>query len=71
MRDGITFSLSEADRQRLSDIAAAPLSPQKHVWRTRIVLLSSDGFGTSAIMTATGKSKTCVWLRTGVQKGPR
>ena len=61
MRDGITFSLSEADRQRLSDIAAAPLSPQKHVWRTRIVLLSSDGLGTSAIMTATGKSKTCVW----------
>lgn len=61
MRDGITFSLSEADCQRLSDIAAAPLSPQKHVWRTRIVLLSSDGLGTSAIMTATGKSKTCVW----------
>ena len=26
MRDGITFSLSEADRQRLSDIAAAPLT---------------------------------------------
>ena len=61
MRDGITFSLSKADRQRLSDIAAAPLSPQKHVWRARIVLLSSDGLGTSAIMAATGKSKTCVW----------
>ena len=61
MRNGITFSLSEADRERLIGIVAAPLSPQKHVWRARIVLLSSDGFGTSAIMAATGKSKTCVW----------
>jgi len=61
MRNGITFSLSEADRERLSRIAAAPLSPQKHVWRARIILLSSDGLGTSAIMSATGKSKTCVW----------
>jgi transposase len=61
MRNGIGFTLSAADRQRLRDIAAAPLSPQKHVWRARIVLLSSDGLGTSAIMAATGKSKTCVW----------
>ena len=61
MRDGITFSVSQADRQRLSDIAAAPLSPHKHVWRARIVLLSSNGLGTWAIMAATGKLKTCVW----------
>ena len=61
VRDGITFSLSEADRQRLSDIVAAPLSPQKYVWRARIVLLSSNGLGTAAIMAAAGKSKTCVW----------
>ena len=27
----------------------------------RIVLLSADGVGTNAIMTATGKSKTTVW----------
>jgi len=60
-RNGITLSLSEADSQRLSGIVAAPLSPQKHVWRARIILLSSDGLGTSAIMSATGKSKTCVW----------
>jgi transposase len=57
----ITFSLSAADRQRLSAIAAAPQSLQKHVWRVRIVLLSGDGVGTSAIMAQTGKSKTCVW----------
>ncbi|KPF90686.1 hypothetical protein IP81_14695 [Novosphingobium sp. AAP83] len=36
-------------------IVAAPLSPQKHVWCARIVLLSSDGLGASAIMSSTGK----------------
>ena len=61
MRYGITFTLSAADRLRLCDVAAAPRSPQKHVWRARIVLLSDDGLGASAIMAATGKSKTCVW----------
>ncbi|EAV40702.1 hypothetical protein SIAM614_00632 [Stappia aggregata IAM 12614] len=61
MRTGITFTLSAADRQRLRDIAAAPCSLQKHVWRARFILLSDEGLGTSAIMEATGKSKTCVW----------
>ena len=61
MRNSITFSLSAADRQRLNAIAAGPQSRQKHVWRARIVLLSGDGLGTSAIMAQTGKSKTCVW----------
>ena len=61
MRNGIGFGLSAADRQRLRDIAAAPRSPQKHVWRARIVSLSDEGLGTSAIMAATAKSKTCVW----------
>jgi transposase len=36
-------------------------SPQKHVWRARIVLLSGDGLGTMAIMRAVGKGKTVVW----------
>ena len=61
MRNGIIFTLSAADCQRLNAIAAAPQSPQKHAWRARIVLLSGDGLGTSAIMAQTGKSKTCVW----------
>lgn len=61
MRTGIHFTLSRADRFRLEGIVAAPSSPQKHVWRSRIVLLSADGLGTSAIMATTGKSKTCVW----------
>jgi hypothetical protein len=48
----------------VSDCAALSRSlksPQKHVWRARIVLLSGEGQGTSAIMAATTKSKTCVW----------
>jgi len=61
MRTGISFTVSSADRLRLQSIVAAPQSPQKHVWRARIILLSDDGLGTSAIMAATGKSKTCVW----------
>src|SRR3546814_16993715 len=61
MRDGISFTVSADDRQRLRGIVADPKSPQKHVWRARIVLLSGEGRGTSAIMTETGKSKTCVW----------
>lgn len=61
MRDGIDFTVSASDRHRLEAIVSAPLSPQKHVWRARIILLSSDGLGTVAIVTATGKSKTCVW----------
>ena len=61
MRSGISFTVSSGDRQRLQAIVADPKSPQKHVWRARIVLLSGDGLGTSAIMAETGKSKTCVW----------
>src|SRR5207248_9428350 len=36
-------------------------SPQKHVWRARIILLTVAGPGTVEIMRRTGKSKTCVW----------
>ena len=61
MRSGISFTISSGDRQRLQAIVADPKSPQKHVWRARIVLLSGDGVGTAAIMAGTGKSKTCVW----------
>jgi len=32
-------------------------TPQKHVWRARIVLLSADGAGTMAIMRAVGMAR--------------
>lgn len=61
MRTGISFTVSSYDRDRLQAIVSQPSSPQKHVWRCRIVLLSADGLGTTAIMAETSKSKTCVW----------
>ena len=60
MRTGISVLVSAADC-RLQAIVTDPKTPQKHVWRARIVLLTADGIGTNGIMTATGKSKTCVW----------
>lgn len=61
MRTGIHFIVTPADRDRLTSITTHAASPQRHVWRARIILLSADGYGTSAIMSQTGKSKTCVW----------
>ena len=61
MLTGISISLSPGDRARLAEIVADRNSPQKHVWRTRIVLLSADGVDTSEIMRVTNTSKICVW----------
>src|SRR5436309_11588156 len=61
MRHGIVVDVSVADRARLKSVVADRNSPQKHVWRARIVLLTADGRGTAEIMRRTGKSKTAVW----------
>ena len=61
MRTGITVDVSPTDRIRLHAIMADRNSPQKHVWRSQIVLLTADGVGTNEIMRQTGKSKTAVW----------
>jgi len=61
MRPGVSIKVADADRERLNAILGNRNSPQKHVWRARIVLLTAAGFGTHAIMRETGKSKTCVW----------
>ena len=65
MRKGISVSVPVAGRRRLQTVVADPKSPQKHVWRARIMLLTSDGVGTSGIMEATGKSMASR-LATGV-----
>jgi transposase len=36
-------------------------SPQKHVWRARIVLLTADGRGTAEIMDIISRAKTVIW----------
>jgi transposase len=61
MRKGITIDVSADDRARLEAVVADRNSPQKHVWRAQIVLLTAGGHGTAAIMRRTGKSKTAVW----------
>ncbi len=54
MRKGITFQLTPEDRGRLEGIVADRNTPQKHVWRAEIVVLSADGLGTMEIMRRTG-----------------
>ena len=47
MRKGITVTVNASDRARLEAVVANRNSPQKHVWRCRIVLLTADGLGDS------------------------
>ncbi|MBV8334659.1 MAG: IS630 family transposase [Alphaproteobacteria bacterium] len=61
MRKGISISVTPEDRIRLEAIVRDRNSPQKHVWRARIVLLTADALGTVAIMRAVGKDKRAVW----------
>ena len=61
MRTGISIDVNPVSRARLDAIVADRNSPQKHVWRARIVLLSADGAGTAEIMRTAGVSKTVVW----------
>ena len=61
MRKDVLVDVSAADRARLEAVVADRNSPQKHVWRARIVLPTAAGPGTVEIMRRTGKSKTCVW----------
>ena len=53
--------LSPTDRAELEGWVADRNTPQKVVWRSRIVLLSAAGVGTMSIMRAVGKSKPSVW----------
>jgi transposase len=53
--------LSPEDRATLEGWVADRNTPQKLVWRARIVLMSAAREGTAAIMRAVGKSKSSVW----------
>src|SRR6516162_8972670 len=61
MRKGVEVRLGPGDRERLDAVIGSGNSPQKHVWRARIVLLSADGLGTMAIQRQTGKGKPTIW----------
>ena len=49
--------LSPEDQARLEGWVAGRNTPQKLVWRARIVLLWAQGVGVTAIVRATGKTK--------------
>ena len=65
------ISISSADRERLKGLVRNRNTPQKVVWRARIVLLASDGQAAEAIAAVVGKSLLTVrrWRRRYVAKG--
>src|SRR4051794_41215708 len=60
MRKGIEVRVGPGDRERLEAVIGSGNSPQKHVWRGRIVLLSAAGGGTMAIQRQSGKGKPTI-----------
>jgi transposase len=60
-RDDICIYVGPDNRVRLEAIIEDRNSSSKAVWRAKIVLATSAGLGTNAIMRRTGKSKPCVW----------
>src|ERR687894_42495 len=61
MRESVEVRLRPGDRKRLEGVVSDRKSPQQHVWRARIVLMTADGAGTMAIRAATGKGKPTIW----------
>jgi len=71
MRKIERISISDADRERLERLVRDRNTPQKLVWRARIVLLASDGLTAEAIAAAVSKSLLTVrrWRRRYMAKG--
>jgi transposase len=61
MLSDIAVKVTAKDRACLEAVVADRNSPQKHVWRAKIILLTADGCGTVEIMRGSGTSKTAVW----------
>jgi uncharacterized protein (DUF736 family) len=71
MRKVERISISTTDREQLERLVRGRNTPQKVVWRDRIVLLASDGSTAEAIAAAVGKSLLTVrrWRRRYMAKG--
>jgi transposase len=61
MRAGIVVNVTPGDRRRLEAIVGNRNAPQKHVWRAKIILATTDGCGTAEVMRRSGKAKPVVW----------
>src|ERR1700751_1168397 len=57
MEAAANIQLSPEDRARLEGWGRGRNTPQKLVWRARIVLMWGQGAGLTAIVRATGKTK--------------
>src|SRR6476659_7850513 len=71
MRKIEQISISVADRERLERLVRDRNTPQKVVWRVRIVLLASHGLTAEGIAAAVDKSLLTVrrWRRRYLAKG--
>jgi transposase len=71
MRKIERISISTPDRERLERLVRDRNTPQKVVWRARIVLLAGDGLTAEGIAAEVGKSLLTVrrWRRRYVAKG--
>ena len=71
MRKIERISISSADRERLERLVRDRNTPQKVVWRARIVLLAGDGLTAEGIAAEVGKSLLTVrrWRRRYVARG--
>jgi len=58
VRTGFTVHPSPLDRKHLQAIVDDRNSPQKHVWRARIMLATAEGLGTVEIKRTADVSKT-------------
>jgi len=71
MRKIERISIGAADRKRLERLVRDRNTPQKVVWRARIVLLAGDGLKAEGIAAEVGKSLLTVrrWRRRYLAKG--
>jgi len=71
MRKIEQIAIGAADRERLERLVRERNTPQKVVWRARIVLLAGDGLTAEAIASAVGKSLLTVrrWRQRYLAKG--
>jgi len=71
MRKIERIEISATDRERLERLIRDRNTPQKVVWRARIVLLAAEGLMAEGIAATVGKSLLTVrrWRRRYVAKG--
>jgi len=62
MRQGIIVNVTSADRARLRAVVANRNSPQKQVWRAKIILLTAEGLTSGIIYRI--QTQVCTKRRT-------